>query len=105
MKSVVVALGLVVMVMALACSGNVSSGDRQATTLLPATPAREPIGPIRISSDGTTFVDTKGAPFFWLADTAWMIFSKLTREEASVYLADRAAKGFTVIQAYMVPWQ
>jgi hypothetical protein len=34
-----------------------------------------------------------------------MIFSRLTKEDASVYLADRAAKGFTVIQAYMVPWQ
>jgi hypothetical protein len=34
-----------------------------------------------------------------MGDTAWELFSKLTREEATQYLTDRKAKGFTVIQA------
>ncbi|WP_266367707.1 glycoside hydrolase family 140 protein [Tellurirhabdus rosea] len=38
-------------------------------------------------------------PFFWLGDTAWELFHRLTREEADLYLKNRAAKGFTVIQA------
>lgn len=37
--------------------------------------------------------------FFWLGDTAWLLFHKLTREEISLYLRNRAEKGFNVIQA------
>jgi hypothetical protein len=44
-------------------------------------------------------IDERGAPFFYLGDTAWELFHRLTREEAEQYLQDRAAKGFTVIQA------
>ncbi len=40
-----------------------------------------------------------GSPFFYFGDTAWELFHKLTREEADMYLTDRAQKGFTVIQA------
>lgn len=43
-----------------------------------------------------------GEPFFWLGDTAWLLFQKLTEEEARVYLKNRAEKGFTVIQATLV---
>ena len=40
-----------------------------------------------------------GRPFFYLGDTAWELFHRLNREEADLYLKDRADKGFTVIQA------
>lgn len=40
-----------------------------------------------------------GKPFFYLGDTAWELFHRLNREEATRYLEDRARKGFTVIQA------
>ncbi len=40
-----------------------------------------------------------GTPFFYLGDTAWELFHRLNREEATRYLEDRARKGFTVIQA------
>ena len=40
--------------------------------------------------------------FFWLGDTAWLLFSKLNREEMETYLRNRAEKGFTVIQAVAV---
>jgi hypothetical protein len=40
-----------------------------------------------------------GTPFFYLGDTAWELFHRLNRQEAALYLKDRAAKGFTVIQA------
>ncbi len=43
-----------------------------------------------------------GATFFYLADTAWDLFDRLTREDASLYLKDHAAKGFTVIQAVAI---
>ena len=40
-----------------------------------------------------------GTPFFYLGDTAWELFHRLNREEATRYLEDRARKGFNVIQA------
>ncbi len=40
-----------------------------------------------------------GRPFFWLGDTAWLLFSNLDDAEIECYLRNRAAKGFTVIQA------
>jgi len=43
-----------------------------------------------------------GKPFFYLGDTAWELFHRLTREEATTYLQDRACKGFTVIQAVVL---
>lgn len=40
-----------------------------------------------------------GKPFLYLGDTAWELFHRLNREEATLYLTNRAQKGFTVIQA------
>jgi len=42
---------------------------------------------------------TEERPFFWLGDTAWELFHRLDREEATFYLQDRARNGYTVIQA------
>lgn len=56
---------------------------------------------LEISSNQRYFT-LDGAPFFWLGDTAWLLFSKLTPEESRVYLENRAQKGFTVIQATLV---
>lgn len=68
-----------------------------------APDARAVPGPVnytlRISSDGHKLVRSDGTPFIWIGDTAWELFHRLTREEADYYLADRARKGFNVIQA------
>jgi len=40
-----------------------------------------------------------GSPFFYLADTAWELFHRLTKEEIGFYLTERARQGFNVIQA------
>ena len=40
-----------------------------------------------------------GKPFFWMGDTGWELFHRLTLDEASQYLKRRAEQGFTVIQA------
>lgn len=57
---------------------------------------------LKISADRRFFTDEKGQPFFWLGDTGWLLFSKLTREEAETYLEDRKQKGFNVIQAMVL---
>jgi hypothetical protein len=55
-----------------------------------------------VSANKRFFTDEKGAPFFWLGDTGWLLFSKLNREEAAGYLEDRRQKGFNVIQAMVL---
>jgi hypothetical protein len=57
---------------------------------------------LKVSPNGRYFVDQDGKPFFYLGDTAWLIFQRLDREEVDEYLKDRADKGFTVIQAYVL---
>lgn len=48
------------------------------------------------------FLTADGRPFFWLGDTAWLLLSKLNREETEKYLEDRKAKGFNVIQIMLL---
>lgn len=55
-----------------------------------------------ISENKRFFADQDGRPFFWLADTGWLLFTRLTREEADRYLTDRQQKGFNVIQVMVV---
>lgn len=57
---------------------------------------------LKISENGRFFTDQDGEPFFWLADTGWLLFNRLTREEADRYLADRQQKGFNVLQVMVV---
>jgi len=52
---------------------------------------------LKTSGNYLSYAD--GRPFFYLADTAWELFHKLTREEIDLYLTERSRQGFTVIQA------
>lgn len=53
---------------------------------------------ITASSDGH-FLEASGKPFFWQADTAWLLFSRLDTTEAELYLDDRARKGYNIVLA------
>ncbi|HMJ91649.1 MAG TPA: glycoside hydrolase family 140 protein [Candidatus Acidoferrum sp.] len=57
---------------------------------------------LKISDNKRFLVMQDGKPFFYLGDTAWELFHRLNREDADKYLEDRAAKGFTVIQAVAI---
>ncbi len=57
--------------------------------------------PIHVSADGRYFIGQNGEPFFWLGDTAWPLFARYSRQEAEAVLADRSAKGFTVVQGVL----
>ena len=57
---------------------------------------------LKVSENKRFLVDENGNPFFWMGDTGWLLFSKLNREEADLYLTDRAAKGFNVIQVMLL---
>jgi hypothetical protein len=54
---------------------------------------------LRVSDNHRFLVTGDGEPFSYLGDTAWELFHRLNREEATRYLENRAQKGFTVIQA------
>ena len=56
-------------------------------------------GRLKVSHDGRYLQYEDGTPFFWLGDTGWQMFTRLTLEEMKVYLDNRASKGFNVIQA------
>jgi len=57
---------------------------------------------LRVSDTKRFLTYDDGSPFFYLGDTAWELFHRLDREEADLYLEDRAAKRFTVIQAVVL---
>jgi hypothetical protein len=57
------------------------------------------LGNIKVTSDGRYLQYEDGTPFFWLGDTAWELFHRLTKSEIEQYLENRSAKGFNVIQA------
>jgi len=57
---------------------------------------------LKISENKRFIVDENGKPFFWLGDTGWLLFTKLNRDEAEKYLADRSQKGFNVIQVMLL---
>lgn len=57
---------------------------------------------IQLSANRRFLVTDAGDPFFWLGDTAWELFHRLTREEAAHFFAVRQAQRFTVIQAVVL---
>lgn len=60
-----------------------------------------PAWPLRVSANGRYLEDGADRPFFWMGDTAWPLFGQYPRAIAKDYLANRAAKGFTVIQGVL----
>lgn len=60
------------------------------------------IAKLKISENQRYFVTGDNEPFFWLGDTAWLLFKNLDREEAENYLENRKQKGFNVIQVSTV---
>ena len=55
---------------------------------------------LRVSDNKRFLVYKKnGVVFFWMGDTAWELFHRLSREEADKYLSKRAEQGFNVVQA------
>ena len=60
---------------------------------------------MRVSQDGAFLLHDDGSTFFYLADTAWELLHRLTREETDFYLATRARQRFTVIQAVILAEQ
>ncbi|MBN1672103.1 MAG: glycoside hydrolase family 140 protein [Kiritimatiellae bacterium] len=56
---------------------------------------------MKISPNGRYLTEDDGTPFFYLADTAWHLFFQAPAD-IETYLANRAGKGFTVMQAVIL---
>ncbi|MDB6172662.1 MAG: putative endoglucanase [Chthoniobacteraceae bacterium] len=57
---------------------------------------------LKVSDNHRFLVRADGSPFFYLGDTAWELFHRLTCEEATQYLENRAKLGFNVVQAVAI---
>jgi hypothetical protein len=56
-------------------------------------------GPLRVSENKRYLQHEDGTPFLWIGCTPWGLFQRINREDVNDYLADRRAKGFSVVQA------
>jgi hypothetical protein len=59
-------------------------------------------GRLTITENGRYFRHEDGTPFFWLGDTAWLLFQRLTLAESQTYFAVRRSQGYTVCQVMLV---
>ena len=57
---------------------------------------------LKVSENKRFLVTAAGQPFFWLGDTAWELFHRLTREGAERYLRNPAERRFTIVQAVVL---
>ena len=87
------------------CSEKQDSGLHAVTGAITITPYRGTNrlytrGPLQVAPDHRHLQYRDGTPFFWLGDTWWMGLSQRLQwpGEFQRLTADRAAKGFTVIQ-------
>jgi hypothetical protein len=79
------------------------TGQAPAQVIPQASPQpRTSLPRLRVSDNKHFLVTADGAPFFWLGDTAWELFHRLSREDAARYLENRSALRFTVIQAVVL---
>jgi hypothetical protein len=59
-----------------------------AQALMAQTPSREPAR-LKVAEGNRFLVTADGRPFFYLGDTAWELFHRLNREEATRYRSFR----------------
>ncbi len=72
-----------------------------ALAALVATPAVAQTPPLSVSANHR-YLEAGGKPFFWMGDTAWLLLSRLNREETERYLTTRKRQGFNVVQVMVL---
>ena len=60
-----------------------------------------PAFPLSVSDNQRYLVDARGDPFFYQADTPWLLFFKLSLDEVREYMRVRKAQGFNVLQVML----
>jgi hypothetical protein len=62
-------------------------------------------GALGVSPNRRYLMHADGTPFFWLGDTCWNGLIKSNAADWEIYLQDRVAKGFTVVQTIATHWR
>ncbi|MBI5835099.1 MAG: DUF4038 domain-containing protein [Armatimonadetes bacterium] len=92
------------------CSDAANAGLHAATGQITVAPNASPNplyehGPVRLAADHRHFAHVDGTPFLWLGDTWWKnLCRRMTWEGFQELTADRAAKGFSVVQIVCGPY-
>jgi len=60
-------------------------------------------GFLKVSDNRRYLTYGDGTPFLWIGDTAWSVPQRASDEEWKAYIADRAAKHFTLLQVAPAP--
>ena len=67
----------------------------------PACAAATPLPQLSVSANHR-YLEAGGKPWFWLGDTAWLLLSRLDRDETEHYLTVRERQGFNVVQVMLL---
>ena len=59
-------------------------------------------GLLQVSENGRFLQHSNGDPFFYLGETAWELFHRLSYMEVELFLENRREKGITVVQAVIL---
>ncbi len=92
------------------CTAKDDAGLHAASGSIVVTPAASanPLirrGPVRIAADRRHFEHVDGTPFLWLGDTWWKgLCKRIDAQGFRELCADRAAKGFNVVQIVCGPY-
>jgi len=83
------------------CTVTLSTGgqtDRRSLRLVVRSRGDPGQYPLRAAPGGRYLIDARGKPFLIKGETAWLLLANLTLAEQERYLADRAAKGFNLVE-------
>jgi len=80
--------------------GGGDDADRLSVTV--AVRSRGAAFPLRPAADGLRLEDATGAPFLIKGEAAWLALVNLDESEQEAYLADRAAKGFNLVEVMLL---
>ena len=67
----------------------------------PRPPSLPVVFPLRPAPGGRYLQDQRGVPFLIKGESAWLALANLTEAEQETYLADRAARGFNLIEVML----
>ena len=90
------------------CSDAANAGlhQQRGTVNVSDYPGDNPLyrhGFLKVSGNRRYLAYDDATPFLWIGDTAWSVPQRASDEEWDTYIADRAAKHFTVIQIAPAP--
>jgi hypothetical protein len=90
------------------CSDVANTGLHQQRGTVEVVPyrGRNPLyrhGFLKVSDNRRYLAYADDTPFLWMGDTAWAVPMRAREEEWEAYLADRAAKHFTLLQVAPAP--